>query len=193
MKKLNVKSFVIIGMLSSLSFILMLIKFPIPPFPPYLTVDFSDIPALIAAIVLGPVPAILVALFKNILDYLISGSGTGIPIGHLANFFAAIMFVLPTYFVYKRLKAKWGLAVSLIVGTVFMAIFMSFLNYVFILPAYTVLLGGDPMSHTALRQLVVAAVLPFNIIKGLIITAVFLLLYSRLRGWLDKQLSYKSA
>src|SRR6185437_14136427 len=125
MKKLSVKSFVIIGMLSSLSFILMLIKFPIPPFPPYLTVDFSDIPALIAAILLGPVPAILVALFKNILDYFITGSGTGIPIGHLANFSAAILFVLPTYFVYNRLKAKWGLAAALVVGTIFMAVFMS--------------------------------------------------------------------
>ena len=55
MKKLNVRAFVAIGMLSSLAFILMLIKFPIPPFPAYLTVDFSDIPALIAALIFGPV------------------------------------------------------------------------------------------------------------------------------------------
>lgn len=192
MKKLNVKSFVTIGMLSSLSFILMLIKFPIPPFPPYLTVDFSDIPALIAALLFGPMAAILVELFKNILDYFISSSATGIPIGHMANFAAGILFVLPTFFVFKRLKAKRGLAISLIVGTLFMAVFMSVLNYIAILPAYIGLLGWDPMSSAEIRSLVVAAVLPFNIIKGLIVTALFLLLYSRLSGRLNKEIKYKN-
>lgn len=193
MKKLSLRSFVTIGMLSSLSFVLMLIKFPIPPFPPYLTVDFSDIPALIAAFLLGPMGAILVELFKNILDYLISGSPSGIPVGHLANFVAGIAFVLPTYFVYNRLKEKKGLIVSFIVGTLFMAVLMSILNYVAILPAYIVLLGGDPMTNSALRQLVVAAVLPFNVLKGLIVAALFLLLYSRLGKWLEKQTSYRNA
>ncbi|WP_283247387.1 ECF transporter S component [Lederbergia citrea] len=192
MKKLNVKSFVAIGMLSSLSFILMLIKFPIPPFPAYLSVDFSDIPALIAALMFGPVAAILVELFKNILDYLTSGSEVGIPIGNMANFLAGILFVLPTYFVYKRLKMKRGLAVSLVVGTLFMAVFMSIINYVAILPAYTLLLGWPAMETSEMRQLVVAAILPFNVIKGIIVTIIFLLLYSRMNGWLNKQIAYKS-
>ncbi|MBS4176475.1 ECF transporter S component [Bacillus sp. FJAT-49731] len=189
---MNVKSFVAIGMLSSLSFILMLIKFPIPPFPAYLSVDFSDIPALIAALMFGPVAAILVELFKNILDYLTSGSEVGIPIGNMANFLAGILFVLPTYFVYKRLKMKRGLAVSLVVGTLFMAVFMSIINYVAILPAYTLLLGWPAMETSEMRQLVVAAILPFNVIKGIIVTIIFLLLYSRMNGWLNKQIAYKS-
>lgn len=194
MKKLNVKSFVAIGMLSSLSFILMLIKFPIPPFPAWLSVDFSDIPALIAALLFGPLAAILVELFKNILDYLMSGSEAGLPIGNMANFLAGITFVLPTYYVYIRLKTKKGLLISLAIGTVVMAIIMSILNYFAILPAYIFLLGyWDPMSTADMRQLIVAAVLPFNVIKGIIITVIFLLLYSRLHGWLDKQTAYKNA
>ena len=192
MKKLNTKSFVAIGMLSSLSFILMLIKFPIPPFPAYLTVDFSDIPALVAALMFGPIAAILVELIKNIIDYVMVGSEAGIPIGNFANFLAGIMFVLPTYYVFKGLRMKWGLAVSLVIGTLFMAVFMSILNYVAILPAYTLLLGWDPMSTSALRQLVVAAILPFNIIKGLLVAVIFLLMYSRMRSWIDKQAAYRN-
>lgn len=192
MKKLSVKSFVTIGMLSSLSFILMLVKFPIPPFPPYLTVDFSDIPAIIAALMFGPVAAILVELFKNILDYFITGSGTGIPIGHIANFLAGILFVLPTYYVFKVLKAKWGLMISLIVGTIFMAVFMSVFNYFVLLPAYIGLLGWEPMSNAALRKMVVASILPFNVVKGIIITIVFLLLYSRLGSRLNKNMTVKN-
>ncbi|ONK21868.1 riboflavin transporter FmnP [Bacillus sp. VT-16-64] len=193
MRKLNTKSFVAIGMLSSLSFILMLIKFPIPPFPAYLTVDFSDIPALIAGLMFGPLAAVLVELIKNIIDYLMIGSEAGIPVGNFANFIAGIVFVLPTYYVFKRLNKKWGLAVSLIVGTLFMSLFMSFLNYVAILPAYIILLGWDPMSTSALRQLVMAAILPFNIIKGLIVTVIFLLIYARMKNWIEKQAVYKNA
>lgn len=186
MKKYSLKSFVTIGMLSSLAFVLMLIKFPIPPFPPYLTVDFSDIPALIAAFMFGPAAAILVELIKNIIDYIVVGSEAGIPIGNIANFLAGITFVLPTYYVYKRLNATKGLVFSLVVGTLFMAVFMSVLNYFAVLPAYIALLGWDPMSASALRQLVVTAVLPFNIIKGLIIAAIFIIIYKRMSHWFAK-------
>ena len=40
----------------------------------------------------GPMAGILVELFKNVLDYMMTGSDTGIPIGHMANFVAGIRF-----------------------------------------------------------------------------------------------------
>ena len=187
MKRLNLKAFVGIGMLSSLAYVLMLIKFPLPPFPAYLTVDFSDIPALIAALIFGPGAAVIVELIKNMIDYLMIGSEAGLPIGNIANFLAGVLFVLPTYYVYKRLNTTKGMLLSLIIGTIFMAVFMSILNYVAILPAYIYLLGWDPMSATEIRQLAVAAILPFNIIKGMIVTLLFLLLFNRLKLWIDKQ------
>ena len=53
---------------------LMLLNFPLPPFPNFLFIDFSDIPALIAALIFGPVAGILVEFFKNGLDYIMTGS-----------------------------------------------------------------------------------------------------------------------
>ena len=88
MKKFSVKALVAIGMLSSISYVLMLLNFPLPPFPNFLMIDFSDIPALIAALIFGPVAGILVELFKNILDYFMTGSATGVPVGNIANFVA---------------------------------------------------------------------------------------------------------
>ena len=41
-----------VAMLSSIAYILMLLNFPIPPFPSFLKIDFSDIPALIGALYL---------------------------------------------------------------------------------------------------------------------------------------------
>lgn len=186
-EKFNVRSFVLVGMLSSLAFVLMMIKFPIPIFPAFLKVDFSDIPALIAAFTIGPGAAILVELFKNILDYIASGSETGIPIGHLANFASGLLFVLPTYYIFKRFKSKWGLVTAIVAGTVFMAISMSLLNYFAILPAYIHLLQWD-MTGPEIRATVVAGILPFNIVKGLLVGIIFILIHARLQGWLEKQI-----
>ncbi|WP_413309096.1 ECF transporter S component [Bacillus sp. 1P10SD] len=180
-KKINVKAYVSIGMLSSIAYLLMLLNFPLPLFPNFLFVDFSDIPALIAALIFGPIAGILVEFFKNVLNYLATGSQTGIPVGHIANFLAGIVFVLPTYYVYNKLKTKKGMTIALVVGTVTMAVVMSILNYLIILPAYTVLMGFPDM-----RNLVVPAILPFNILKGVMMSFIFMLLFIRMQTWIHK-------
>lgn len=180
-KKLNVKAYVSIGMLSSIAYLLMLLNFPLPIFPNFLFVDFSDIPALIAALVFGPLAGILVEFFKNVLNYLATGSQTGIPVGHISNFIAGIVFVLPTLFVYNKLKTKKGMTIALVVGTVIMAVVMSILNYLVILPAYTLLMGFPDM-----RNLVVPAILPFNILKGVMMSGIFMLLFIRMQAWINK-------
>ncbi|MDQ0157203.1 ECF transporter S component [Robertmurraya andreesenii] len=193
MKKLNVRALVSIGMLSSIGFVLMLLNFPLPPFPKFLMVDFSDIPALIAALIFGPGAAILVEFLKNLLDYILTSSDTGIPIGHLSNFVAGVMFVIPTYFIYEKLKTKKGMTVALITGTVTMAIVMSVLNYFVVLPAYILFMGFPAMSGEEIRQMVVAGILPFNMVKGLIISIVFMLLFARMGTWIGKQRAVRQA
>ncbi|WP_080845414.1 ECF transporter S component [Cytobacillus gottheilii] len=187
MKKLNVKAFVAIGMLSSIAYVLMLLNFPLPPFPNFLMIDFSDIPALIAALIFGPLAGILVELFKNILDYFMTGSATGVPVGHISNFLAGILFVLPAYYIFNRLKSKKGMTIGLISGSIIMAIMMSVLNYLVILPAYTFFLNAPAMSAPEMRTMIVTGILPFNIVKGLLIAAVFMLIYSKMSVWITKQ------
>ncbi|WP_409270505.1 ECF transporter S component [Neobacillus sp. SCS-31] len=189
MKKLTLKAMVAIGMLSSVSYILMLLNFPLPLFPNFLLIDFSDIPALIAALAFGPVAGILVELIKNLLDYFMTGSQTGVPVGHIANFLAGILFILPTYFVYNRIKTKKGLSIALVAGTVTMAILMSLLNYYIILPAYTMFLNAPAMADSEARKLIVMAILPFNILKGVIVSLLFVPLYVRMNVWINRQAS----
>ncbi|REH92091.1 riboflavin transporter RibU, partial [Staphylococcus felis] len=55
MKQKQTQKLIVVGMLSAISFILMFIKFPLPFLPPYLTIDLSDVPALIATFTFGPV------------------------------------------------------------------------------------------------------------------------------------------
>jgi riboflavin transporter FmnP len=187
-KKLNVRLLVTIGMLSTIAYLLMLLNFPLPLLPSFLFIDFSDIPAMIATLIFGPIAGILVELFKNVLNYFMTGSQTGIPVGHIANFLAGISFILPTYYLYNRIKTRKGMTLALIFGTLTMAVIMSILNYYFILPAYTALLNFPDM-----RNLVLPAILPFNILKGGIMSFIFMLLFIRMQAWITKNTIIKSA
>jgi riboflavin transporter FmnP len=62
-----------------------------------------------------------------------------------------------------------------------MAVVMSIANYFIILPAYTALMGFPDM-----RNLVVPAILPFNILKGVMMSIIFMLLFIRMQAWLNK-------
>lgn len=187
MESKKVKAIVGIGMLSGISYILMLLNFPLPPFPKFLMVDFSDIPALIAAIVMGPMAGVLVEFLKNVLDVISTGSDTGIPIGHFANFLAGILFILPTYYIYSRLKNKKGLIFALLSGTFIMATIMSIINYFILLPLYTMFLNFPPLSAPETRELVIYSIFPFNLVKGTMITVLFMILFIKMQDWLIKQ------
>jgi riboflavin transporter FmnP len=187
-KKLSVRLLVSIGMLSTIAYLLMLLNFPLPLFPSFLFIDFSDIPAMIATLIFGPIAGILVEFFKNVLNYFMTGSQTGIPVGHIANFFAGISFILPTYYIYNKIKTRKGMTIALTLGTLTMAVIMSILNYYLILPAYTALLNFPDM-----RNLVLPAILPFNILKGGIMSFIFMLLFIRMQAWITKNTIIKSA
>ena len=187
MRKSKVKVTVSIAMLSSIAYVLMLLNFPIPPFPSFLKIDFSDIPALIGALIFGPMAGLLIELLKNLLDYMMTGSETGIPVGHFANFVSGIIFILPTYYIYNKLKTKKGMTVGLITGTILMATIMSILNYFILLPAYTFFLNWPEMSGSEIRQYIVAGIIPFNIVKGIAMSLVFMFLFTKMSVWIQKQ------
>jgi riboflavin transporter FmnP len=182
----KIQKMVTIGMLGAIGYVLMIINFPFPGFPTFLQIDFSDIPALIAAIIFGPVAGILVELLKNILDYMMTGSDTGIPVGHFANFIGGVAFILPAYYFYKKIGTKRGMVYGLVGGTIVLAVFMSLVNYFILLPSYSVLMNWN-MSGTEIRAMITTAIIPFNLIKGTLIAIVFMLLFTKMQGWFSKQ------
>ena len=167
-KSSKIQKMVKIGILGAIGYVLMILNFPFPGFPAFLQIDFSDVPALIAALVMGPMAGIMVELLKNILDFMMTGSETGIPVGHFANFIGGVSFILPVYYLYKKTGSKKGMIIGLIGGTIILAGFMSIMNYYVLLPVYSKLLGWN-MSGPEIRAYITAAIIPFNLIKGSII------------------------
>ncbi|CAI8698662.1 Riboflavin transporter FmnP [Bacillus pseudomycoides] len=182
-QKNSVVQMVSVAMLSSIAYLLMMLDFPFPGLPPFLKIDFSDVPALIAAIIFSPIAGVVVEGIKNILHYGIQGSLTGVPVGEVANFIAGCLFIGPAAFLFRKHRTVKSLTTGLMLGTVAMSIIMSVLNYFIILPAYTWFLNQPAMSSSGMRQMIVAAILPFNLIKGIVVTVVFVALFSRLKVW----------
>lgn len=172
----NQKKLITISMLSAVAFILTFLKFPVPFLPPYLTLDISDVPALLATFTLGPIAGIIVEFVKNLLNFLFN---IGDPIGPMANFFAATSFLVIAYLVAKNKHNTKSLILGLISGTIAMTIVLSILNYFVLLPLYGMIMNLTDIMHN-LKIIIVSGVIPFNIIKGIVISIIFILLYRRL-------------
>lgn len=176
MKQRQTRRMIIVGMLSAIAFVLMFLKFPLPFLPPYLTIDFSDIPALIATFLFGPVAGILVELIKNLLNFFFNMSD---PVGPVANFLAGCSFLLTSYVIYKKSRTQRALILGLVVATIVMTMFLSVMNYFVLLPLYGLIMNLTDIVHN-LKVIITAGIIPFNLIKGLLISIIFLLLYPRI-------------
>ncbi|GGB46455.1 ECF transporter S component [Fictibacillus barbaricus] len=192
MQKGKIKQMVAVSMLSTIAYVLMMFDFPFPGLPPFLQIDFSEVPALLAAIIFGPAAGVMVEAIKNVLHYGITGSFTGVPVGQLANFVAGILFILPVSYLFRKKHTVKRLSIGLVFGTVLMTFMMGLLNYVIILPAYTWFLGADPMSSQMMIELILKGIAPFNLIKGTIITLLFIALYNRMQPWVMKQITQQA-
>lgn len=187
MRNTKLQRLIIIAMLSGVATLLMKLNFPLPFLPPFLKIDFAEIPAVLALLTLGPVAAIGVEFFKNVFYLMLSGSITGVPVGEIANFTTGVLFLIPIYLVYRKVSTSKGLTAGLIAGTVTMAFGMTVLNYLVFLPMYTKFLGMEAFVGQDLYMYLVAGVLPFNLIKGIALTLVMMLVFNKMKPWIMKQ------
>ena len=187
MNNKKLRKMILIAMLGSISTVLMQFNFPLPALPGFLKIDFSEIPAVLAIMTMGPVAGIAVELLKNIMHWFMSGSPTGVPVGEIANFATGVLFILPIYFIFNKFKTSNGLAGGLIAGTVSMAVGMSVLNYLLFLPMYTYFMNFPAMAGNELATFIVLGILPFNLIKGIMLMIISMLLFKSMKKWIAQQ------
>ena len=180
----NLLKLIILALLGTISLLLFFLNFPLPFLPPYLKIEFSDVPALMASLIFSPLAGIIVVAVKNLLYLAVSGAGD--PIGVAANFLAGVMFVVPVSILYHKYKGVKSIVSGLVTGTLIMAIGMSVLNYFIILPAYGWFMGWE-MTNQVIWASVLAGVLPFNIIKGIIVALLFVPLFIKMHSWITQQ------
>ncbi len=181
----------ICAMLGALAMILHLFDFPIPFLAPgFYKLDFSEIPVMIGAFYLGPVGGIIIELVKILLKLVVKGTSTAF-VGDLANFVVGCSFAVPASIVYHLKKTRKTAVAGLVTGTVVMTVFGSMFNAVYLLPAFSKLYGmpldvivgmGTAINPaiTSVNMLVLLAVAPLNLIKGVLISVPTMVLYKRI-------------
>lgn len=178
-----------IGIFAAMAAILMYFELPLPFAPSFYEIDLSEVPVLICSFSLGPVAGVVCELVKVILKLLLKGTTTAL-VGDFANFVVGCSFILPATIIYHHRKTKKGALVGMVVGTVAMAVFGSFFNAVYLLPAFSALYGmpleqlvamGTAVNGmiNSVSTLVLFAVVPFNIVKGAVVSLLTTLLYKR--------------
>lgn len=185
-----------VSILSAVAFLLMLFEIPLPVFPPFYKLGFDEVAVMIGGFAMGPLAGAVIETLKIVLNLLFQGTDTAC-VGEISNLLIGLSLVIPSSIYYQRHKTRKGALVSLVIGTLSLAVIGSLSNYFIALPAYSYFYGL-PMDAivgmgTALLPLVsntftfvLFMTLPFNILKGVIVGIIVFVLYKRISPLLHR-------
>lgn len=183
--------------------VLMLFELPLFFAPGFYKLDISEMPVLICTFYLGPVAGVMTELVKIMVKLLIKGTTTAY-VGDFANFVVGCSFVLPASIIYHAKPGKKTALIGMAVGTLILTIFGSIFNGLYLIPKFAQLYGmpleaivamGTKVNAaiTNVSTLVVFAVVPFNLLKGIVVSALTFLLYKRISPILHKNDAKRAA
>ena len=194
--KITVRYMSTVGILTAISAVVMLFEFPLWFAPEFYKLDFSEVIVAIGAFTLGPVAGIIIELLKNILNLLLNGTTTA-GVGEFANFVLGCAFIVPASLIYKYSRTLKGALIGLIVGTVSLALIGAIMNMYVLLPLYSYFYkapieafveAGKAVNRNIvdLKTLIVFAVIPFNLLKALVVSVITLFSYKKLSTIIHK-------
>ena len=180
MKNINsVVRISIMAMLTALSIVLVTnIHLPLIPAAPFLEYDPADIPVLICAMMFGPVSGIITLLTVCIIQALTVSASSGI-IGFFMHFIASSVLVLVASGIYNRKKTHLSLIIGLVTGSIAMTVVMIPLNLVFT----GIFMGAGTQ---AVVGMLIPAIIPFNILKAGINSAITFAVFTPISHILKK-------
>lgn len=185
-----------IAIFSCIAGLLMLVEVPLFFAPGFYKLDLSEIPVLICTFYLGPVSGVCAEFVKVMVKLLLKGTTTAF-VGDFANFAVGCSFVLPASIIYHAKPGKKTALIGMVAGTLVMTIFGSAFNAIYLLPKFSALyvmpldaivaMGTKVNSAiNSVSTLVLFAVVPFNLLKGVVVSALTFLLYKRISPILHK-------
>lgn len=181
-----------IAMYTAISFILYAFcKFHLAfMFPSFLEIQISELPALIAGFSMGPISGCLVIVLKCLLKFPLTTTAF---VGESTDILLGICFVFPASLIYNAKKNKKTALVSLLVGSLSLTVMAIIVNRYISIPFYAKMYGFEAilgMMSTLYKGLtmenfyfwyLLAGILPFNLLRCTIVSAVTYLLYPRLQ------------
>ena len=187
-RRINPRTLAMTAILGAVATVLMMLSFSLPVIPSFVKLDFSELPALIAAFSMGPVSGVVVCFIKNLVNLAMSTTGG---VGELCNFLMGVTFVVPAGLLYKFRKDRWGALWGSLLGAVIMAAMSFPINLYISYPAYTVaygltipqILGMYQAINPAVETLAQALLwfnVPFTFFKAACDVAITFAVYKRI-------------
>ena len=185
-RKLRIRFITITGILGAVSTVLMMLSFSVPFMPSFIKLDFSELPALIAAYSMGPLSGITVCFIKNLINVTMTTTGG---VGELSNFILGVCLVTPAGLIYRYRKNRRSAFISAMIGSATMAIISLPLNYFVTYPTYAKLMPIDVIINMyeainpnvdGLFSCLLMFNVPFTFMKGMLVTVLTFLLYKHI-------------
>lgn len=169
-KREQIRKLVVMALLAAVSVVLVYaVHFPLVPVVPFLEYDPADIPILIGALAYGPVAGVLLTVVVSVIQGLTVSAAAGV-YGILMHIIATSALVLVAGSVYRLRRTRTGGVIGLVLGALAMGLIMMPANH-FITPIFT----GWPVAQV--DALLIPGILPFNLIKAGLNSAVTFLVY----------------
>ena len=139
---------------------------------------------------MGPLAGAGIELIKNLLHVVISGTQTA-GVGDVANFLIGCAWIVPAGWMYRKMHTRTGALLGMASGTALMTVVGGALNAYVLLPVYAKAFGmpldalvqmGTEVNAkiTSVSTLVLFAVTPFNLLKGVLVSVIVLLIYKKI-------------
>ena len=195
-KKMALSTLTKIALLAAVAGVLMLFEAPLWFAPSFYKLDLSELAVMVGAFSMGPAAGAMIELIKILLNFVLNGTITG-GVGEFANFLIGCSFVVPAAWIYRRQRNIKGMLLGMAAGIVCMVLLGSVINYFILLPVYATVFGqpleffiqmGNALNPAIvdLKTFILFAVAPFNLLKGIIISALTFLLYRKLGRQLEQ-------
>ncbi|HEY8443691.1 MAG TPA: ECF transporter S component [Clostridia bacterium] len=167
----NTYNLVFIAIMTGMS--LVLSEFPkIPIF--FLKVDFSDVPIIFSAVYIHPTAGVFIALVKNLVGL---ASSSTMFVGELSNFILSTTYCLVASLMFYKTRTKTKLVISSVTAIIAVTAMALLTNYFMMIPLYIKLYGLGALRGYSITAFLFTIILPFNLAKFSLETAVFLALY----------------
>ena len=167
--KNNYKKISIIGMLCAIAYIaVVLCRIPLVLFLHY---EPKDVIIVTAGFIYGPLSSFVISLIVSFIE-MITISVDGI-IGFIMNILSSCSFAVTASLIYKKKRTLSGAIWGLISGVAVLVTVMLLWNYI-ITPLYM------KVPRSEVVKLLIPAFLPFNLIKGVLNSAITLIIYKPL-------------
>ena len=195
-KKMALSTLTKIALLAAVAGVLMLFEAPLWFAPSFYKLDLSELAVMVGALSMGPAAGAMIELIKILLNFVLNGTITG-GVGEFANFLIGCSFVVPAAWIYRSQRNIKGMMLGMAAGIVCMVLLGSVINYYILLPVYATVFGqpleffiqmGNALNPAIvdLKTFILFAVAPFNLLKGIIISALTFLLYRKLGRQLEQ-------